>query len=203
MAHEEKGGGGHGGLVYEYIYIAIIVAVLAGFISSLGYYSFALNINPACEAIKADEEQLQEIQQLAFSNPVVEKAPGIYDVYIYGRQYVWIPSTITLENPKQVTFYVATGDVIHGFEIAGTNVNFMVLPGYISKFTWYPPSDLEGELLLLCNEYCGVGHQLMKASIIIERSGEALDTTSDSGGFIEELISLLSITSPTGILAHG
>ncbi|BAA80721.1 cytochrome c oxidase (ba3-type) subunit II [Aeropyrum pernix K1] len=186
------------GLVYEYMFIAIIVAVLAGFISSLAYYSYALNVNPACEAIKADQQALEDIMQKAQTTPVVEKAEGVYEVYIVGRQFVWIPSTIVLEDPKQVTFYVATSDVIHGFEIAGTNVNFMVIPGYIAKFTWYPPKNAEGEYLILCNEYCGVGHQFMKATLIIERSQQALSTSGNSAPEILEYIAGL-LSSTTGL----
>lgn len=185
------------GVIYEYIYIIIIVAILAGFISSLAYYSFALNVNPACDVIKADERALSEIRELALSNPVIEVAPGVYEVYIISRQYIWIPDTIVLKDPKQVTFYVATEDVIHGFEIVGTNANFMVIPGYISKFTWYPPSDMEGEFLLLCNEYCGVGHQLMKAKLVIERSQGAFEDTYQESGesIIDSIISLASLST--------
>ncbi|BAN90547.1 cytochrome c oxidase subunit II [Aeropyrum camini] len=184
------------GLVYEYMFIAIIVAVLAGFISSLAYYSYALNVNPACEAIKADQQALDDIVRKAQTTPVVEKAEGVYEVYIVGRQFVWIPSNIVLKDPKQVTFYVATTDVIHGFEIAGTNVNFMVIPGYIAKFTWYPPKNAEGEYLILCNEYCGVGHQFMKASLVIERSQQAL-SESEAGAqqIIAGMVDTLSATT--------
>lgn len=56
-----------------------------------------------------------------------------------------------------------TKDVVHGFEIAGTNVNMMLEPGYISEYvtTFNKP----GEYTLLCNEYCGAGHHMMTSKI--------------------------------------
>ena len=38
----------------------------------------------------------------------------------------------------------------------------MAIPGYISQFT----TQFEaGEYLIVCNEYCGVGHHLMSAKL--------------------------------------
>ncbi len=188
MAPEEEG------MIYEFIWIGMVIAILAGFAASLGYYSFVMDINPACEAYVATEDLLADIREKAEQGGVVEVAPGIYEVYIIGRQFVWIPSEIVLKDPREVTFYVVAEDVIHGFEIAGTNVNFMIFPGYVAKFTWYPPSDMSGEFLMVCNEYCGVGHQFMKGVLIIERSGgEALES-GGSEGLLSKLVNVLTIT---------
>ena len=45
----------------------------------------------------------------------------------------------------------------------GTNVNMMLEPGYISEVvtTFKNP----GEFLIVCNEYCGVGHHMMHSMI--------------------------------------
>ena len=192
------------GIIYEYIWVGIIIAILAGFAASLGYYSFAMNVNPACKAYKATEDLLSLIRENAQKGGVVEEAPGIYKVYIIGRQFVWIPSEIVLKDPRQVTFYVVSEDVIHGFQIAGTNVNFMVFPGYVAEFTWYPPSDMEGELLMVCNEYCGIGHQFMKGKVVIERSAQALagdrEDEDDVYKVIEDLLrEAMTLTTTTGL----
>ena len=42
----------------------------------------------------------------------------------------------------------------------------MVVPGYIQKITQtFNESD---EFILICNEYCGIGHDQMSAKIIVE-----------------------------------
>ena len=185
MAHERE-------MVYEYAWIMIIIAVIAGFIASLAYYSFALNVNPACKATLATPEQLEDFKKKAFESPVVEVAPGVYEVYVLARQFTFIPNEIVLQDPKLVKFYIVSEDVIHGFEVVGTNVNVMVFPGYIAEFAWEPPKKAQGEYLIVCNEYCGVGHQFMKAKLIIERSGEALQPVEDQG-LIEKIVEAVAL----------
>ena len=63
--------------------------------------------------------------------------------------------------------------MIHGFEIAQTNVNMMVEPGLISKYT--ANFNKEGEFLIICNEYCGVGHADMTSKLIIVDGGKEND----------------------------
>ena len=57
----------------------------------------------------------------------------------------------------------------NGFEIAGTNANTMVVPGYISQFTYTFREP--GEHLVVCNEYCGVGHHTMQGKVIVDPAG--------------------------------
>ena len=68
-----------------------------------------------------------------------------------------------------VTFRITSMDVTHGFEIAGTNANTMVVPGYISQFTYTFREP--GEHLVVCNEYCGVGHHTMQGKVIVDPAG--------------------------------
>jgi cytochrome c oxidase subunit 2 len=63
-----------------------------------------------------------------------------------------------------VTFRLTSTDVVHGFQIVGTNGNTMILPGYVSQFT---TSFEPGEYLITCNEYCGLGHHMMAATLIV------------------------------------
>jgi cytochrome c oxidase subunit 2 len=42
----------------------------------------------------------------------------------------------------------------------------MVVPGYVSQFT--TTFATPGEYLIVCNEYCGTGHHLMFAKLIVE-----------------------------------
>ena len=65
----------------------------------------------------------------------------------------------------RVTFRLTSVDVIHGFQIVGTNANTMVVPGYVSEFTTV--FDRPGEYLIVCNEYCGLSHHVMHATLIV------------------------------------
>jgi cytochrome c oxidase subunit II len=55
-----------------------------------------------------------------------------------------------------VTFYLTSRDVIHGWQVQGTNLNVEVIPGEIAvlRYTF----DKPGSFLTTCNQYCGVGH---------------------------------------------
>ncbi|MCE4617166.1 MAG: cytochrome c oxidase subunit II [Desulfurococcales archaeon] len=149
----------------EYVWIAVIILMLTSFLGLLGYATIIKGYSTPEDVVTCEVKKLDE----QITPGIEEVAPGVYVVNITGRQWSWTPNEITLENPKKVIFRVTSADVVHGFQIVGTNVNFMVFPGYIAEITWYPPSDLEGEHLIVCNEYCGIAHQDMWAKLVIER----------------------------------
>jgi len=62
-----------------------------------------------------------------------------------------------------VTLRAVSADVVHGFIVQGTNVNTMVVPGYIAtlKTRFTQPGDYR----MPCHEFCGVGHQGMWAQV--------------------------------------
>ena len=61
-----------------------------------------------------------------------------------------------------MTLRFASPDVIHGILITGTNVNTMVVPGYVAQV--HTEFTTRGELLMPCHEYCGLGHSEMWAT---------------------------------------
>jgi cytochrome c oxidase subunit 2 len=61
---------------------------------------------------------------------------------------------------------MTTPDVIHGFNIEGTRVNLMLIPGQITRARYR--FERPGEYAILCHEYCGVGHHLMNAKVIVK-----------------------------------
>ena len=70
---------------------------------------------------------------------------------------------VSIPKGATVHFNATTKDVVHGFQLVGTNVNMMLEPGYVS--TYSNTFDKPGKYTLLCNEYCGVGHHMMAATI--------------------------------------
>lgn len=102
-------------------------------------------------------------------NRVREMAPGVYEAYIIGyatKGWKWEPSEVRVPVGSTVTFFVTSGDVIHGFKVQNTNINVMVLPGQISKVT--VTFDTAGEYPFICHEYCGILHHNMFGKIIVE-----------------------------------
>jgi cytochrome c oxidase subunit II len=62
-----------------------------------------------------------------------------------------------------VIFRATSGDVVHGFQIIDTNINSMLVPGYVSTFIATLKGS--GERTMPCHEYCGVGHAAMWAKV--------------------------------------
>jgi cytochrome c oxidase subunit 2 len=102
-----------------------------------------------------------------FDKPGLRKvSDGEYEAYYVARIFSFSPDTITVPAGAHVTFYVTSADVEHGFSIPETGVNTMVTPGWVSSVahTFRTP----GTFLLICNEYCGAGHQTMAAKVVVE-----------------------------------
>jgi len=102
-----------------------------------------------------------------FSEPGVRQAgENRYDVYVVAQQFLFEPGTteaIRVPAGSTVTFHVTSSDVIHGFQIVGTNVNVMAVPGQITEIT--VQFDEPRQYGLVCHEYCGSGHHTMEGSI--------------------------------------
>lgn len=91
-------------------------------------------------------------------------------VIAVAMMFAYQPAELRVPAGRPVTFRLTSVDVTHGFQIVGTNGNTMIVPGYISQFTTVFREP--GEYLIVCNEYCGLGHHLMSAKLIVE-AGEA------------------------------
>lgn len=100
---------------------------------------------------------------------------GSGDVYILAAQFAFIPRVIILETGRKYNLHFYSPDVIHGVSLIHIDqygmlrpfsLNSVLPPGPMSMVTIEP--RLPGEILLACTEYCGVGHHLMQALIIVE-----------------------------------
>lgn len=97
---------------------------------------------------------------------VRELAPGKYEAYILAQTWVFQPNEVRVPAGSEITFYITSKDVQHGFHLEGTNINMMILPGQVS--TLKSTFDQPGEYYFICHEYCGVGHQTMYGRLIVE-----------------------------------
>jgi cytochrome c oxidase subunit 2 len=88
---------------------------------------------------------------------------GKVTVRLIAQQYSFEPQCIVVPAGTPVTFRATSTDVLHGFSIASTNANVMLVPGYVATFTTSFPT--EGEHLMPCHEFCGTGHAAMWARV--------------------------------------
>ena len=90
---------------------------------------------------------------------------GSVTVRVVGQQYSFTPQCIVAPTDTPVTFRAASADVVHGFLIQHTNVNLMLVPGYVSTVSARFAAPVES--LMPCHEYCGTGHEGMWAHVRI------------------------------------
>lgn len=96
--------------------------------------------------------------------PVVEPAPG-GNAYLVGRMWSWYP-VLKLRKGETYRIHMSSMDLMHGFSLQPLNMNFQVSPGYDHVLTMTPTSS--GEFTIVCNEFCGIGHERMIGKILVE-----------------------------------
>ncbi|MBO9596368.1 MAG: cytochrome c oxidase subunit II, partial [Cohnella sp.] len=102
-----------------------------------------------------------------FDQPQVKQiGENEYEAVMVAYTFGYDPQPMEVPAGATVHFTVTTSDVVHGFAIPGTNVNVMVTPGEISHVTH--TFDKPGEYLILCNEYCGIGHEMMQTTLVVK-----------------------------------
>ena len=102
-----------------------------------------------------------------FGNPVATTRPdGRVVVPVVAGMFAVNPDPIEIPANVPVTFRLTSLDVIHGFEVVGTNANAMAIPGYVSQFT--VTFARPGEYTIACNEYCGLLHHAMVGKLIVK-----------------------------------
>lgn len=153
-------------------WIRAAIVVLVVFAVSVTIAGFMLGIQVPTEEQRVDPRTIQN--ELPWSEPGVrEIVPGEkYDVYLIARMWFFDPNIVPAPNSDiaipagaEVTFYVTSIDVQHGFKLQDTNVNFMAVPGEVSKLTTV--FDEPGTYDYICTEYCGTGHASMFGTITI------------------------------------
>ena len=94
---------------------------------------------------------------------------GSVTVRAVGQQYSFTPQCMIVPTDTRITFRATSPDVVHGFLIEDTNVNTMLVPGYVA--TIGARFDTPGDHLMPCQEFCGVGHEGMWAHVrVIDRA---------------------------------
>lgn len=102
-----------------------------------------------------------------FANPGVRNVGGNqWEVVMIAQRWNFIPGEITVPEGAEVTFFVTSRDITHGFIIERHNINFEVVPGHIARATI--TFDEPGEYRFICHEYCGQLHHRMHGVITVE-----------------------------------
>lgn len=143
------------------VFIGAITAMLIGIIVFTALHWSSM---PTSRVEVIDPTTLHRAGEFAESNLGTSiDARGNVTVHMLAEQYTFRPRCVVVPDGVPVTFRATSGDVVHGFQIIGTNVNSMLIPGYVSTFIM--TLEGTGERMMPCHEFCGVGHAAMWARV--------------------------------------
>jgi len=150
----------------EHLFLALTAAMLVVFLGALFWASFGLGMHlPDARGGTIDPTQVRATAP--FDNPgVFQVGDNEWEVVALGSAWAFQPREIRVPAGAKVTFIATATDVIHGFHVEGTKVNFMMIPGQVARIE--AQFREPGEHLVICHEYCGAGHHLMYATVYVE-----------------------------------
>lgn len=159
---------------FERFWINLSYVLIAFFIATVVYGFVAMDLKVIGNHGTIDPQNLSETE---FGKPgvreVKKNGETEYEVYVQTLQFSFAPGTaqpITVPANTRVTFYITSPDVLHGFDVVGTNLNTMTIPGQVSKMTTIFPEVREYGIV--CNEYCGPAHHMMEGKINVVPKSE-------------------------------
>ena len=95
-------------------------------------------------------------------------APRVIE--IVAKRFAFEPSRIEVDEGETVRLMVRSADGVHGFGIRKFKVAEEIPRGgapVMIEFT----AAASGEFEILCSEYCGKGHEQMKARLVVRARG--------------------------------
>jgi cytochrome c oxidase subunit 2 len=142
----------------------VVGAIVAVIVVAVLYAAIVMHINPPSNREYVDPKTLHLSAEFTESNLGTRVDPnGQIVARIITTQFEFVPNCIVLPAGRDVTIRLTSPDVIHGILISGTNVNTMVVPGYVAQV--HTRFTKTGDLLMPCHEFCGMGHSQMLATV--------------------------------------
>jgi cytochrome c oxidase subunit 2 len=148
----------------EFRWAIVAVSMVSVIMLAIIYAGLVQHINPPSNIETIDPNTLHLSGEFTEGNlGTFVDATGQVTSRIVATQFAFQPRCIVVPANRPVTLRLATPDVIHGILVTGTNVNTMVVPGYVSQV--HTVFTKTGDLLMPCHEYCGLGHSEMWAHV--------------------------------------
>jgi cytochrome c oxidase subunit II len=138
-----------------------IVGLLVGMAAFIGIHQATM---PQGHVETADPKTLHLSGEFIESNlGSALESDGSVTVRAIGQQYSFTPQCVVVPSETPITLRATSADVVHGLLIEGTNINTMLVPGYVSVLqTGFKAPSEHG---MPCQEFCGIGHQGMWGKI--------------------------------------
>jgi cytochrome c oxidase subunit 2 len=147
-------------------WVAIMAAMLTVMMGVIVVTGVTSALHPPSNVEVIDPLTLHVGSEFAESNLGTAIEPdGSVTVRLIAQQYAFVPHCVRVPADTPVKFRLTSPDVMHGFLLPGTNVNTMIVPGFVSEVrTRFART---GEYEMPCHEYCGLGHHAMWAQVTV------------------------------------
>ncbi len=170
---------------YEKIWFAAALVLIIAFISTVTYGAVGAGIQMVDDdGGEIDPNAISEhptfegYQDVAATDASVSQInESHYEARINAQHPNFFPGEITVPEGSTVTFHITAQDVIHSYDIVGTNVNTMVIPGQIATLT--AEFEEPQEYGVVCSEYCGELHHEMEGKVNVVSEEEWEDNYAD------------------------
>jgi len=150
--------------VYERLWMWGAGGLIVLFLAVIGITAVTQAVQPPSHIETINPATLMDHPE--FGDPQVKVGPdGKVTVSVVAEMFQFRPDPIEVPVNTPVMFRITSADVVHGFQIIGTNANAMAVPGYVSQFTM--TFTKAGEYDIACNEYCGLMHHGMVGKITV------------------------------------
>ena len=151
---------------YERIWMWAAALIIALFVVVIGASTVAYGLDPPSHIETIEPSKIFTDPRFSNLGQAIELPDGTIDVRIVASMFIFAPNEIHVPVGRRIRFRLTSADVTHGFMIAGTNANTMLVPGYISQFTTVFARP--GDYLIVCHELCGTGHHVMSGRLMVE-----------------------------------
>jgi len=152
-------------------WVAIMLAMLTAMLAVIVATGVTHALHPPSNVETVDPTSLHLSGEFAESNLGTAAEPdGSVTARIVAEQYAFVPACVLVPADTPVKFRLTSTDVVHGFLLPGTNVNTMVVPGFVAEVrtTFSRP----GVYNMPCHEFCGSGHHGMWARVKVVPEGQ-------------------------------
>ncbi len=158
-------------------WITFSLLIIGLFVGIITLDALFHGVNPPSKVETIDSARLHLSEEFAEDKlgVSVDGAGNVIVRMVAGR-YAFMPKHISVPAGTPLTFRWVSMDVLHGVHIPMTNMSTMIVPGYVAEVTTTFPTP--GEYPLICNEYCGLGHNHMwsNISVVAKENWSALAT---------------------------
>lgn len=146
-----------------WIFVSVVMLLL---MCAASAFNVLNSVFPVVQSKTSQHVDLNNLAATPFGKPQLERIGfKTFKLYATAQAFTFAPNEIQLEAGDSLQLSVTSKDVIHGLQILNTTVNMEVIPGEVATTTY--TFDKPGVYLVVCNEYCGTGHHIMLAKIIV------------------------------------